>query len=208
MACAEEDELVERARGGDEGAWAQLYDDHAGRLVMWLRNLRHADPAADAEDVAAEAWLLAADKIGEFAGDRGDFGRWLFGIARNVARSRYRTTCNRATTSFAPEGMETLVAVAAGGTGDVVVDVAGDVAATDLARRLIARLPTREAEVVVCLDVVGLDVAATCAALDMKAGAVRVARMRGLRRLRTLLGVRLALTRSPDGVTRAAARGM
>jgi RNA polymerase sigma-70 factor (ECF subfamily) len=212
MACAEDeglvdDELVARAREGDEGAWAQLYDDHAGRLVLWLGNLRHADPAADAEDVAAEAWLLAAGKIGDFAGDRGDFGRWLFGIARNVARSRYRTTCSRATTAFAPEGMETLV-VAACGAAEVVADVAGDVAATDLARRLVARLPAREAEVVVCLDVVGLDVAATCEVLDMKAGAVRVARMRGLRRLRTLLGVRLALTTSPDGVTRAAARGM
>jgi RNA polymerase sigma-70 factor (ECF subfamily) len=98
--------------------------------------------------------------------------------------------------------------MAGGVVGGVVGDVAGDVVAADLTRRLIARLPAREAEVVVCLDVVGLDVEATCRALDMKAGAVRVARMRGLRRLRTLLGVRVAVTTSPDGVTRAGARGM
>jgi RNA polymerase sigma-70 factor (ECF subfamily) len=208
MVRAEDDELVRRARRGDEHAWAQLYDRHAGRLVVWLRHLRHTDPAADAEDVAAEAWLLAADKIGEFTGDRDDFGGWLFGIARNVARSRYRTTCSRATTSCAPQGLETLAALASHRTGDVVADVAGNVVAADATRRLIARLPAREAEVVVCLDVVGLDVETTCRALDMKAGAVRVARMRGLRRLRDLLGVRLAATMSPDGVTRAAVRGM
>jgi len=208
MVHAEEDEVIRRARRGDEHAWAQLYEEHAGRLVVWLRHLRHADPAADAEDVAADAWLLAARKITEFTGDRDDFGGWLFAIARNLARSRYRTTCSRATTAFAPEGLETLVAVGSRGAHDVVGDVAGDVVAADLTRRLIARLPAREAEVVVCLDVVGLDVEATCRALDMKAGAVRVARMRGLRRLRTLLGVRLAVNTAPDGVTRAAARGM
>ena len=208
MACVEEDELVRRARGGDERAWAQLYDEHAVRLVVWLRRLRHADPAADAEDVAAEAWLLAADKIGEFTGDRKDFGGWLFVIARNVARSRYRTACSRATTACAPEGLESLAAVGPARAGAVLGDVAGDVVGADLTRQLIARLPAREAEVVVCLDVVGLDVETTCRALGMKAGAVRVARMRGLRRLRAHLGVRLAVTRTPDGVTRAAARGM
>jgi RNA polymerase sigma-70 factor, ECF subfamily len=40
--------------------------------------------------------------------------------------------------------------------------------------------------VVACIDVVGLDVASTAAALDMKTTAVRVARHRGLRRLRSL----------------------
>jgi len=208
MARAEEDDLVRRARGGDERAWAQLYDEHAGRLVVWLRHLPHADPAADAEDVAAEAWLTATHKIGGFSGDHDDFGAWLFGIARNVARSRYRTTCSRATTALAPEGLEALRALHVAAHVDVLGDLAGDVVAADLRRRLIARLPAREAEVVTCLDVVGLDIETTCRALGMRAGAVRVARMRGLRRLRAMLGVRRVLTTSPDGVTRAAARGM
>jgi RNA polymerase sigma-70 factor (ECF subfamily) len=203
-----EDDLVGRARRGDERAWAQLYDDHAGRLVLWLRQLPHLDPAADAEDVAAEAWLTAAVKLERFTGDRDDFGGWLFGIARNVARRRHRTACSRATTALVPEHLDAALLGRSCAPATAADDVARDVAGADLARRLVARLPAREAEVVTCLDVVGLDMETTCRALDLNAGAVRVARMRGLRRLRTLLGVRRALSGSSDGVTRAAARGM
>jgi RNA polymerase sigma-70 factor (ECF subfamily) len=51
---------------------------------------------------------------------------------------------------------------------------------------VLADLPRREREVVACLEVIGLDVAATAEALGMSATAVRVARHRGLRRLRTV----------------------
>ena len=51
---------------------------------------------------------------------------------------------------------------------------------------LLSHPPERERQVVACIDVVGLDVASTAAALQMKATAVRVARHRGLRRLRSL----------------------
>lgn len=209
MARGEDDDLVQRARRGEEHAWAELYAEHAGRLLSWVRHLPHADPAADAEDVAAETWLTAAGKIGEFHGDREDFGCWLFGIARNVARSRLRTACSRATCSLGPAGLDALLTARLGrGAAEVVEDLAGGVVGADHARSLIARLPAREAEVLTCLDVVGLDVETTCRTLGLKAGAVRVARMRGLRRLRVMLGVRIAVTTSPDGVTRAAAHGM
>ena len=54
-------------------------------------------------------------------------------------------------------------------------------------RSLLAHLTPREAQVVACIDVVGLDVAATAAALGMKPTAVRVARHRALGRLRKVL---------------------
>ena len=54
-------------------------------------------------------------------------------------------------------------------------------------RWLLAQLSPREAEVVACIDVVGLDVASTAQALDMGTTAVRVARHRALGRLRRLL---------------------
>ena len=46
-------------------------------------------------------------------------------------------------------------------------------------------LPPREREVLACLEVVGLDIATTATALGISATAVRVARHRGLRRLRS-----------------------
>ena len=54
-------------------------------------------------------------------------------------------------------------------------------------RRMLAMLSPREAEVLACLEVVGLDVATTAQVLGMSATAVRVARHRALRRLRDRL---------------------
>ena len=48
-----------------------------------------------------------------------------------------------------------------------------------------ATLPPRERDVVGCIDGLGLDVEATARALGISAVAVRVARHRGLRRLRS-----------------------
>ncbi|GAA1793897.1 RNA polymerase sigma factor [Nocardioides hankookensis] len=193
MARVEGDELVARARTGDESAWAELYGDHAERLVVWLRHVHRPDGSADAEDIAAEAWLTAARRLADFEGDRHDFAGWLFGIARNVARHSHRASRTRRTTPLGPEQLE--FAGTRADVGDPAAQVAGD----DLARSLVSTLPEREAQVVACLDVVGLDVATTSRALGISATAVRVAHHRGLRRLRQRLAADVTL-RGADGM--------
>ncbi|CAI9399073.1 RNA polymerase sigma factor [Nocardioides sp. T2.26MG-1] len=185
-------EVVARARTGDESAWAELYADHAERLVVWLQHLHQLDAAVDAEDIAAEAWLTAARRIADFSGDGNDFAGWLFGIARNISRNRYRTTRSRGTAPLGPRGIEDL--------GGCIDDHAGTVVGDDLARRLVGVLPEREGQVIACIDVVGLDVAATSRALGLSPGTVRVAHHRGLRRLRRLLGRRSRSGSRPDPV--------
>ena len=196
MVRVEGDDLVARARTGDEAAWAELYGDHAERLVVWLRHVHHPDPSADAEDIAAEAWLIAARRVADFEGDRHDFAGWLFGIARNVSRHSYRASRARRTTALGPELLE----VTGSGSTDPAPRIAGD----DLARSLVRTLPEREAQVVACIDVVGLDVATTSRALGISTTAVRVAHHRGLRRLRQ----RLAAGPSAGDVTPRSAEGM
>lgn len=176
----EDDDVVARARRGDEAAWAQLYGAHAGRLVVWLRTMPSGDVAAAAEDIAADAWLTAAQSLSKFSGSSNDFAGWLFSIARNVAGNRRRTSTRRATQPHAtdvPDGIDW------GSTDDGSLVVDGN----DVTRRLLAHLSPREAEVVACIDVVGLDTAATALALGMSTTAVRVARHRGLKRLRMIL---------------------
>lgn len=167
------------ARRGDEQAWAELYRRHAGRLRVWLSTLLNGDAAA-AEDIAAESWLVAARRVHDFVGDADDFGGWLFGIARNLARNDRRTRARRATSPVwtEPEHDD---------YWGVVADVESPVDGADLARRLLSMLPRREAEVIACIDVVGLDTAATSEALGISPVAVRVARHRGLGRLRKVL---------------------
>jgi len=175
-----DDDLITRAKDGDQQAWRELYAAHAGRLVLWLTTLRLGDASTAAEDVAADAWLTAARKIADFSGDSSDFAGWLFGIGRNIAVNTSRRSSRRATSPYAPDVEDTLI-------WGLTEDPSTGVASADAVQRLLARLPRREAEVVACLDVVGLDVASTARALGISSTAVRVAHHRALGRLRKLL---------------------
>jgi len=176
------DDLVDRARAGDEAAWVELYQRHGGRLVIWLRSLPGADAASSPEDIAHEAWLTAASKIGEFRGDSDDFAGWLFGISRKHSANRRRTAQRRATTPYAMEGDDDVWGRSRDASEQVVAD--------EQVRWLLAQLSPREAEVVACIDVGGLDVASTARALGIGSTAVRVAHHRALGRLRRLLDAR------------------
>lgn len=176
----EDDAVIARARTGDELAWAQLYAAHAGRLIVWLRTMPSGDAASAPEDIAADAWLTAAQSLAKFSGTSDDFAGWLFSIARNVASNRRRTTTRRAT---APHDTAARDGVHWGTTDDGSLAVND----TDTTRRLLALLSPREAEVIACIDVVGLDVVATSRALGIHVTAVRVARHRGLKRLRSIV---------------------
>jgi RNA polymerase sigma-70 factor (ECF subfamily) len=176
-----DDDVVRRAREGDQEAWGELYAAHAGRLLTWLRSLPTGDAASDFEDVAAEAWLTAARRIQDFSGNASDFAGWLFGIARNLAWNQRRRTGRRGTVPYA-------VDLAEPGLWGATEDAAAvNAVGVDMTRRLLALLSTREAEVVACLDVVGLDVATVSAALGISRTAVRVAHHRALTKLRKLL---------------------
>ncbi len=170
-----DDEVVLRAKDGDPTAWCELYRAHAGRLIVWLGTRPSGDAAVSPEDLAAEAWLTAAQKIPEFTGSASDFAGWLFGIARNLSANTRRRSVRRDTVpssldqageSTPAEGPETLTV------------------ARDWVARALATLPPRERDVIACLEVVGLDVDGTARALGISPVAVRVARHRGLRRLR------------------------
>ena len=168
----EDDELISRAKQGDAEAWRELYQAHAGRLVIWLGTRPSRDAAVQSEDLAAEAWLTSAGKIAEFQGTSDEFAGWIFGIARNLSRNATRRSNRR--------GTDPTDELDRPSNDDLEALLAG----RDWVRRARARLPERERDVVACLDVGGLDVAQTARALDMSPVAVRVAHHRGLRKLR------------------------
>lgn len=180
MAVDGSDDLVTRARAGDEDAWRELYVQHTGRLTAWLHSLPTGDAATAPEDLTAEAWLTAARKIDDFRGSDDDFAGWLFTVARNLASNRRRMSYRRRTDPVAVDaGSES--------TWGRAEDPSDRVESESLTRHLLAQLSAREAEVVACIDVAGLDVASTARALGISPVAVRVARHRALGRLRRLL---------------------
>jgi RNA polymerase sigma-70 factor, ECF subfamily len=183
-----DDDVVARAKQGDGDAWRTLYRAHAGRLTVWLATRDNGDSALSGEDVAAEAWLVAARKIHDFGGSSDDFAGWLFGIARNINGNAQRRSYRRRTD---PGVLDEQLAPLPDAT--LVIDQQSWV------RELLSVLPQRERDVIGCLEVVGLDTAATAEALGIKVGAVRVARHRGLRRLRAAhAGLELAVAEDPS----------
>lgn len=167
--------MVAAAKRGDAAAWRALYREHAGRLVVWLSTRPSGDSAVAAEDLAAEAWLVAAEKVHDFTGTSPEFAGWLFGIARKLGGNTRRRGLRRNTHPTDLHALAEPPAVAGPESAH---------AAQDWVVRALAALPPRERDVVGCLDVVGLDVETTATALGISAVAVRVAHHRGLRRLR------------------------
>lgn len=183
-------DLVARAQEGDEEAWATLFARYDHRLVRWLHTMPSGDVARTPEDLAAETWLVVATKIGRFVGDEERFVAWLFHIAYRVSISRRRTVQRRRTFPLAVDAGSELL----WGTAN---DRLAESEAADSIRQLLIRLPRREAQVVACLDVLGMDGETTGRLLGISNAAVRVAHHRGIRRLRVLVP-----TPAPADVTR------
>lgn len=74
-------ELVQRARDGDAEAFAGLYDLFHARLYRYF--LAHVRDWTEAEDLTAEVFVEAAQRIRSFDGNGPAFAGWLFAMARN-----------------------------------------------------------------------------------------------------------------------------
>jgi RNA polymerase sigma-70 factor, ECF subfamily len=171
-------EAVRRAQEGDEDAFRVIYRDIHPRILRYLR----AIVGNDADDVASETWLHIARGLAAFEGDSDGFRGWTATIARNRATDHLRQHRRRVGTVAVP--VDELTGLA--GAEDTA-DRAIEGISTDAAIALIARLPRDQAEAVLLRSVMGLDAAAAAKVLGKRAGAVRTAAYRGLRKLASFL---------------------
>jgi len=169
-------ESLRAAIGGDETGFAVLWRTLQPAVLRYL----HAVCADSAEDVASETWLQVARDLPGFTGDATAFRVWLFRIARHRGIDDGRRVWRRREESR--DSLETLERAARQATPDVTAEVL-EHAGTAWALRLIGELPREQAEAVLLRVVAGLDVAGTAEVLGKRPGAVRIAAMRGLRRL-------------------------
>ncbi|WP_433302778.1 RNA polymerase sigma factor [Actinoplanes sp. CA-030573] len=170
------------AQDGDPHGFALLWRGLQPAVLRYLRVVI----GDHAEDAASETWLQVIRDLDRFRGDLADFRGWLFRIARHRALDEHRR--RRPTPATGIDGVAPDAAVAAlEGVG------------TDWALSLIASLPGDQAEAVMLRIVAGLDVATTAHILGKRPGAVRIATMRGLRRLATYPQVRDRAARAAAG---------
>jgi RNA polymerase sigma-70 factor, ECF subfamily len=175
------------AQAGDEDGFRVLYRTVQPGMLRYLRVL----VGEDAEDVASEAWLHIARGLGTFHGDADGFRGWAATIARNRAMDNLRRRHRRPVTDVPVERLDSLPA------RDDTAGTVLDAIATDAALALIAGLPPDQAEAVLLRVVMGLDAASAGRVLGKRAGAVRTAAHRGLRRIAAHLEQR----QSQAGVT-------
>jgi RNA polymerase sigma-70 factor (ECF subfamily) len=172
---ADDDELaaaLTAASAGDETGFATVWRALQPALLRYLRVI----VGDAAEDVASETWLQASRDLHRFDGGPAAFRGWLFRIARNRAIDERRRTGRR------PEEPATTEQDA----GPPAPDAAGQAlesSGTAWALAIIASLPRDQAEAVMLRAVAGLSVADAAHVLGKRPGAVRIATMRGLRRL-------------------------
>jgi RNA polymerase sigma-70 factor, ECF subfamily len=164
---------VEAARHGDEQAFGVLYRAVQPGLLRYLRGL----VGYDAEDVASEVWLQIARDIRSFREEGAGFRGWAARIARNRALDHLRRQRRRPVGAVPIELLNHLP------DSQDTADQAITAVATSAAIALIATLPQDQAEAILLRTVVGLDARAAGLVLGKRAGSVRTAAWRGLRRL-------------------------
>jgi len=171
---AEPDAALRAALRGNSDAFRVLYRDMQPRLLRYLRALA----GDDAEDVASETWLQVTRDLGSFTGDYDAFRGWITTIARHRALDHLRSQKRRPPSIPVPAD-DLASRSAADDTAASAIEAVG----TDAAIRLIAELPTDQAEAVLLRAVVGLDAKTAGKVLGKRAGAIRSAAHRGLRTL-------------------------
>jgi RNA polymerase sigma-70 factor (ECF subfamily) len=184
------------AQRGDEQAFRTVYRAVQPVLLRYLRAL----VGEDAEDVASEAWLQIVRDLGSFHGNFDAFRGWAATVGRNRAMDHLRRQRRRPLASAPVETLADLPAAEDTATGAL------DLLSTGAAMALIAQLPKDQAEAVLLRVVVGLDAQSAARVLGKRAGAVRTAAYRGLRRLAELLDESMAATPPVPRGTRGTVR--
>ncbi len=89
LSVADEAALIHTCRQGDLEAFAPLYDAYVAPIYRYV-HFRTFDKQL-AEDITSQAFLKAMEGIRSYDARRGNFGAWLYRIARNTLTDHFRT---------------------------------------------------------------------------------------------------------------------
>ena len=167
--------LAERARAGDEHAFAELVRAYQG--IAFRTAYLLTGSAADAEEAAQVAFVKAWSALPRFR--RGaEFRPWLLRIVANEAHNRRRSAGRRA-------------ALAVRATAAPLEDAASSPEGAALGREqqeellaAVGRLDERDRDVLTCRYFLELSEDETAAVLDLRRGTVKSRTARALARLR------------------------
>jgi RNA polymerase sigma-70 factor (ECF subfamily) len=172
-----EHELVERAKGGDPHAYAQLVRGH--QEIAFRTAVLITGDAADAEEAAQDGFIKAYRALDRFRSGE-PLRPWLLTIVANEARNRRRSGGRRAALALRVAGEERPSREAAPSPEAALL--AGEQRSELLAA--LGRLRDEDRLVIGCRYLLDLSEAETAAALGVPRGTVKSRLSRGLERLR------------------------
>ena len=161
---AEAARFLDRLRAGDDRAFEELVRTYQHRLFGVA--LRMLGNAAEAEEIAQEAFLRAHRSLGDFRGEA-KLSTWLYAIASRLCLNRLAASERR----LGRQGEETLLRLPHRGAGP---DAALEQRELEAAlHRAIAELPDERRIVVVLRDLEGLAYEEIAQVLGLELGTVR-----------------------------------
>jgi RNA polymerase sigma-70 factor, ECF subfamily len=172
-----ENELVERAKGGDTDAYAALVRGH--EEIAFRTAVLITGDAAEAEEAAQDGFVKAYRALGRFRSGE-PLRPWLLTIVANEARNRRRAGGRRAALAVRVAGEERPSREAAPSPEAALL--ASEQRATLLAA--LGRLREEDRLVISCRYLLDLSEAETAVALGVPRGTVKSRLSRGLERLR------------------------
>lgn len=176
-----DDELFDRAKGGDRTAFATLYLRHRDTARRVAGRISHS--AADADDAVAEAFTRVLAALPRLTGRQISFRAYLLTTVRNILVDRHRRMAR-------VELPENLPEVEPAPEADAAVLVALD---HHLVRQALRTLPLRWRTVLWLTTVEGLGPAEVGRRLGVKPSAVSAVAYR------SRIGLRLAYAELADG---------
>jgi RNA polymerase sigma-70 factor, ECF subfamily len=182
--------LVERARSGDDAAFTALYHAFASRVYRFFRF--RVTTAEAAEDLTQRVFLKMIEQLPTYEPRGVPFAAWLFRVARNAwiddsRTSRRSVPLDTLSQSVSPHDGPDLLAMAAIDSRSL--------------KEAIDRLPEAQREVIACRFFAGLSHQETAAQMGRSEGAVRILQHRALEGLRKRLPHMAGVAGAGSGVT-------
>jgi RNA polymerase sigma-70 factor (ECF subfamily) len=173
-------ELVELSRGGDVDAYRELVERYQG--IAFRTAYVIVGSAADAEDVAQEAFVKAYYAMGRFRAGAA-FRPWLLTIVANEARNRRRSVGRRESLALRLSQGRT-----SGGAAPSPEAAAIHHERDAILMGALNGLSDADRKVLACRYFLGLTETETASALGVARGTVKSRSSRALKRLREQLG--------------------
>lgn len=183
-----EGETIERLRGGDEAAFADLVARNAGRMLATAKRLLRDE--TEAQDAVQDAFLSAFKAMASFNGNA-KLSTWLHRIVVNAALMRLRSRKHRPEQTidallprFDSDGNWT---EAPSEWTDSSSDLLEQRDLRVLVRRCIDQLPEAYRTILLLRDIEDLDTGETAEHLNISPNAVKIRLHRARQAVRTLL---------------------